>query len=268
MTRQESSTVLVAGRRIHYVAQGQGRALVLVHGLAGWSFSWRHNLGPLSRHFRVYALDLPGCGLSDPGLLTMEEAAQVVAGFVTAMGESRAHLLGTSTGGASAALCALNSPELVEKLVLVAPVNPFSRNHRAAIHLGGTAAGEVILRAAQLAGPWLAGILLRRRLYARPERVSKETVEGYARPLARPSLPAELRRVYRDWQAPPAEAWSRIAQPVLLIWGERDRTVPPGSGRKLAAALKAELEVLPACGHLPYEEEPEIFNKTVTGFLL
>ncbi len=257
--------VQVAGRPVHYVAEGWGPALVLVHGLLGWSFSWRRNIGAFSKHFRVYALDLPGCGLSGPGLLSAGEAAAFIAGFIAAVGETRAHLLGTSLGGLSALRCAAAHPEMVDRLVLVAPVNPFSDYGRGGIRLGRTVAGEILLAAAQLAGPRLAGYLLRRRYYAHPERVTPETIEGYARPLARRGLPSQLRRVFRAWDVALPEPFPRI--PMLLVWGERDRQVPAESGRALARALGARLEVIPGCAHLVYEEEPEAFNRAVLRFL-
>ena len=257
--------VSAGGRRIYYSVEGDGPALVLIHGLLSSSFCWRHNVGPLSRHFRVYALDLPGSGLSGPGLVSMGEAARVVEGFLNAMSLPRAHFLGTSTGGLAALILAAERPEIAGKLVLAAPVNPFSRYGRRAIRLGATRIGLTIFQIAQLAGPALTGFLLRRRLYGRPVRIPAETVAGYARPLARAGLPAELRNFYAHWDIPPLPP--RLSSPVLLLWGEKDRQVPLESGRQMAVALGAPLEVIPGCGHLAFEEDPETFNRIVLDFL-
>ncbi len=263
--------LLVQGRRIHYRVRGSGPALLLVHGFLGYSFSWRRNLEELARYFRVYALDLLGFGYSDRPRdypYTFSAAAEQISEFACGVGESEIFLAGHSMGGAAALLCAARYPNLVRGLLLLAPVNPFGRRSRWLIRLvGAPLLGHLILHAARLVAWPLAGFLLR-RLYGDPTQVDADTVEGYAGPLEGIESVRVLRRMYAAWDVESVRAaLPSVRQPALLLWGDRDRTVSPDSARPLAAALRARLEIIPGCGHLPNEEAPEVVNRLCVEFL-
>jgi pimeloyl-ACP methyl ester carboxylesterase len=237
--------------------EGNGPPLVLMHGLLGSSFCWRHNTGPLARHFRVYTPDLP--------LVSMAEGAGRLAEFMRSAGLSKASFMGASAGGQSVMLLASRHPEMVDRMVLVAPVNLFSQYGRRRIRFGGTRGGQILLRIGQQMGPQLVSFILRRRLYASASRVSAETVSGYARAFKDKDLPAELSRVFKLWETP---AMPPSGHRTLLVWGDKDRMVSLASGRALAKAWNAQLEVIPDCGHLVFEEDPDSFNRKVLGFLI
>src|SRR5215813_13300455 len=102
-------SVDIAGGRMRYLQAGSGRALVLVHGLMGYSFSWRFTLPALAPHATVYAIDDLGAGFSiaPEGMdCTMRAAAERVLQFVDAAGITDFDLLGTSHGGAVAIMAA------------------------------------------------------------------------------------------------------------------------------------------------------------------
>src|SRR6059058_2052954 len=98
----EEKFVDVAGCRVRYLTGGRGPALLLVHGLLAYSFSWRFNLQALAQHATVYAPDLPGMGFSQrvpnpaPGLAP---TAEIILDFMKTLGISSASLLGSSHGG-------------------------------------------------------------------------------------------------------------------------------------------------------------------------
>jgi len=136
------------GGRMRYLKAGSGPALILIHGLMGYSFSWRFTIPALAPHATVYAIDNLGAGLStanDDMDCTVRATAERVLQFADALGIKDFDLLGTSHGGAVAimvaAVCAernvvgLNHLERnhveqndtrLQRLVLVAPVNPWS----------------------------------------------------------------------------------------------------------------------------------------------
>src|ERR1700733_4456924 len=121
------------GARMRYLRAGSGPPLVLLHGLLGYSFSWRFALPVLAQKAMVYALDMPGAGLSDRppnanGSLCAH--AERLLRFLDAMGIASCDLLGTSHGGAVAMMTAALAPERVRSLILVAPVNPWSAHGR------------------------------------------------------------------------------------------------------------------------------------------
>src|SRR5713226_4748715 len=125
----EEHWVTLDGARMRYLCCGSGSALLLVHGLLGYSFSWRFAMPVLARQAMVYAVDMPGAGFSDrPARLdcSLRASAERLLRFLDAVGVGSCDLLGTSHGGAVAMMAAGLAPDRVRCMVLVAPVNPWS----------------------------------------------------------------------------------------------------------------------------------------------
>ncbi len=116
----------VDGARIHYVDEGTGPTLLLVHGLAGQMHNFTHSLlGKLKQDFRVIILDRPGSGYSTRSteqLATIGAQARLISNFCKTLGLERPLVVGHSLGGAIALGLALNHPEQVAGLALLAPV--------------------------------------------------------------------------------------------------------------------------------------------------
>jgi pimeloyl-ACP methyl ester carboxylesterase len=116
----------VAGNRIHYLDKGSGPAIVLVHGLGGQMGNFTYSLlERLTPDFRVILIDRPGAGYSTraPGASARLGAqAETVARFIRILGLDRPLLVGHSLGGAIALAVALNHPECVRGLALIAPL--------------------------------------------------------------------------------------------------------------------------------------------------
>jgi pimeloyl-ACP methyl ester carboxylesterase len=117
--------VTVEGCDIHYVEQGEGPPIVMIHGLGGTLHHMRPLMDVLGGSFRVIALDRPGSGYSTrprsfDGRLS--EQARLVAGFIDALGLERPLLVGHSLGGAVALATALHHPDKVAGLALIAPL--------------------------------------------------------------------------------------------------------------------------------------------------
>src|SRR6266849_3708605 len=105
----EECWVELDGARMRYLRAGSGRALILLHGLLGYSFSWRYTMPDLARYATVYAPDMLGAGFSDrPAGLdhSMAATARRVLRFAEKLGISSFDLLGTSHGGAIAMMAA------------------------------------------------------------------------------------------------------------------------------------------------------------------
>lgn len=255
-------------------------AVVFVHGLLGYSFSWRHNLDFFAQRREVYAVDLLGIGGSDhpePGSadFSLAAVARRLLEFLRSLGSSQIDLVATSHGGAVAMLAASqdrSSPEaLIRRLVLVAPANPFMTNARLRLALFRTRLGRGLLR-----GLWVRSAMLRNvaldRMYADASRITPDTRAGYAVNLDDPRSYEYALEVVRSWRADMRQlqlALPSIASvPVLLLWGADDQVVSPKSGLLLRGHFRdARYIVLPKAGHLPYEEVPEEFNRQVLRFL-
>jgi pimeloyl-ACP methyl ester carboxylesterase len=270
------------GARLRYLRAGSGPPVVLLHGLLGYSFSWRYTIPALAPYATVYAPDMPGSGYSNrpPGLdCSLRAVAQRLLGFVEKLGLSRFDLVGTSHGGAVAMMAAAQSLDStavggtpkIRKLVLVAPVNPYSAHGRWLAPFLGGRVGSALLRFAAPRATFLYGYALR-RLYGDPNRIAPGTLEGYMAPLATPGLFHYGFSVVRSWTQDMRElaailpALSNV--PTLLIWGRDDAAVYATSGAALARHFRnSQLKVLPGVGHLPYEECPGEFNRLLIEFL-
>ncbi|MGA7170810.1 MAG: alpha/beta fold hydrolase, partial [Candidatus Sulfotelmatobacter sp.] len=150
----EECWIEMDGARMRYLRAGSGPALILVHGLLGYSFSWRYTLPALAPYATVYAPDMMGAGFSDrvPGIdYSMRGTAQRLLRFIKQLGISSFDLLGTSHGGAvammAAAECLKEKSKLhLRRLVLVDPVNPYSAHGQKMAPFFGTPAGAVLFR--------------------------------------------------------------------------------------------------------------------------
>ena len=265
--------VTVSGHRVRYLHSGSGPAVVLLHGLLASSFSWRFAIPALAPHFSVYAPDVLGIGFSDrvPGLdCSMRPSAARMIEFLDALRLGEFDLVGTSHGGALAAIMAAEIGKRIRRLVLVAPVNPWSRAGWKRTGLIATGLGGWLFRTTFLRLDGLNGWVLA-RLYADPSRIAPGTLEGYAEPLKIPGSVDYLLGVVRSWHrdVPALEPfYEKIRVPTLLVWGDQDIAVLPSSAAQVQRAIPgSKLVIMPGVGHLPYEESPAEFNRVLLEFL-
>jgi pimeloyl-ACP methyl ester carboxylesterase len=270
------------GARLRYLRAGSGPGVVLLHGLLGYSFSWRYTMPALAASMTVYAPDLLGAGFSDrPSGIdhSMRATALRVLKFVENLGLQSFDLVGTSRGGAvamaAAAEClkAGGSRPRLRRLVLVCPVNPYSANGRWMAPFFGTRVGAKLFRSAisisRMAQffPYWHG-----RLYADRRKIPPGSLEGYVAPLAIPGLFEHALSIVRNWTPDLRELEALLPQlasiPTLLMSGDRDPAVSSSSMKSLALHFEnVQTAVFPGVGHLPYEECPGEFNRVLIEFL-
>ena len=226
----------------------------------------------------VIAFDRPGFGLTErpmrgewrgPTPYSPQAQADGTIALLEELGVERAVLIGHSAGGATATLTALRHPERVTALVLVAPAI-----HR---HVGPPRWARFLLRTPQARrlGIFVARSLLARgeriidRAWHDPARVTPQIVAGYMGPFRTQNWDRAL------WEftlaAEPLGLPARLDEidvPTLVITGDDDRIVPTAHSVHLATEVRdAKLVVIPACGHVPQEECPQVFLKAVKEFL-
>jgi len=260
--------------RVRYLFAGTGPPLVLIHGLLAYSFSWRFNIPALAEHFTVYAPDLLGTGFSDRphGLeYDLSSTAARVRQFLQQLGITSCGVVGTSQGGAVAMMLAALNPGLVNRMVLSAPVNPWSKHGRLITRVLGLAVAGRLFRVAFPRARFTHPYVLR-RLYGDLTRIPADSLAGYSAPFELPNGLDYGLSVVRTWRKDLAQLEASLPKiahiPTLLIWGSLDRAVLPESGPILREYLpNAELLVFEGAGHLPYEEIPERFNREVLDFL-
>jgi pimeloyl-ACP methyl ester carboxylesterase len=264
--------VTARGVRMRVVETGTGAPLLLIHDLLTSHVEFEPIVFPLGNSLRVLAPDLPGFGESEKPSSTryaygVDTFAEAMVDLVAALELGRIVALGHGLGGAIAITLAAEHPELVEKLVLVAPLAyPFRPDI-----------------ASRLATVPVVGSLLMKQLYGRRgfRRYYRESVfspgfdvpleridrdyDAFNSPAARESAYATVRAI-RDTRSVVARI-PRVLAPTLIIWGDADRITPPSTGQRLAREIQgARLKVLPA-GHAPHREAPADFVRTVTEFL-
>lgn len=269
----------IAGARMRYLRTGSGPALLLLHGLLAYSFSWRFTMPALAPYATVYAPDMLGAGFSDraPGIdYSMPATAGRVLQFAEKLGLSSFDLLGTSHGGAvammAAAKCLQPQARLrIRRLILVAPVNPYSAHGRRLAPFFATVPGAAVFRSVIAGMPSLYPYW-HRRLYADRRHIPAGSLEGYTAPLAVPGLFEHALRIVRTWTRDLRELETILPKlaplPILLIWGRQDPAVYASSAAPLARHFPGSRTVIfDRIGHLPYEECPEDFNRALIEFL-
>ncbi|HEX9097263.1 MAG TPA: alpha/beta fold hydrolase [Candidatus Dormibacteraeota bacterium] len=283
----QSKTVTIDGINLHYLSGGSGPPLVLVHGLgSSAAVEFYYNLEPLAAYHRVLAIDLPGFGRSDKPALayTIELFVRAVSDLMASEGVERAAVMGVSMGGRVALGLALETPEKVERLVLVDALGIGAPRRVLAYSILLTRGlGELTLRGTARALRQMNPVVIRRFwgwYLKRPNRVntiwSDERIANHGNLLARPEYRAAylsaLRsiagmRELRDGVGV-EDRLADLRMPTLLIWGGHDHIFPVNHAQAARDRIpNGRLEIFDDSGHTPQMEEPERFNRLVLDFL-
>lgn len=265
--------VEVQGHKMRYLTAGHGPAVLFIHGLMGYSFSWSENLAELARHFTVYAPDLFNAGRSDrmeqDG--TLETAARSVIAFMDAMGIDSVSLVGSSHGGTLAMLAAVLASDRIERVVAVAPASTWSEKDRWQARVFSTWWGGIAGYCVPYVPLLVHGYFVS-RMYADRSRILPGTIAGYNAPLKVPGTVRYLLHVMRCWAQDFAGLEERLKvlddSKVVFVWGEQDRVVALDCRPEVARNHpRAKWVVISNAGHLPYEELPAEFNQTMLDCL-
>lgn len=262
------------GLKIRFRQTGFGPALVLVHGLLGYSFSWRRVIPKIAEHREVFVPDMPGAGFSECRAdldCRLLGAARRLLAFLDSAGIVTCDLVGSSYGGSTAVMLAGLIPSRIRSLALVSPANPWSGIGRKRLALlRWTAIARVFPKVARASGPLHKYFV--RRMWGDPSSVTAETLAGYIRPLLRPGVFEHAVKIVRTWHADMSQLEVTLPKiagiPTLLVWGDRDRVVDLTSAEPMAEHLpESRIAIIHGAGHLPYEECPEEFCQVLQDFL-
>src|SRR6185437_7923469 len=265
--------VEIEGLRMRFQRSGNGPALVLVHGLLGYSFSWRFILPRLDGR-EVFAVDMLGSGLSDCSQkldTRLRAAADRLRRFLDAVEIERCDLVGSSYGGATALMLAAIYPERLRTLTLVSPANPWSKIGTKRLSALKLALISGIFPSMARGFSPLDGYFIG-RMYGNPRRLSQETINGYQRALNRPGVFEHAVKIAQTWRPDMNELKNAMDNlpdlPTLIVWGEKDHVVDIVSAQILASKIKrSQVVILPGLGHIPYEEGPDAFLAPLQHFL-
>jgi pimeloyl-ACP methyl ester carboxylesterase len=257
--------VAIEGHRIHYVMQGSGPDLVLIHGASGNLRDFTFGLADhLSKTYRVIAVDRPGMGYSDPiPDMTLAGQARAIKAALATLGVSRPILLGQSYGGSVALAWALDGGP--RALVLVsAPSLPWPGRLDIWYRLTSTALGRaVVVPLAAAFVPQSYVIAATKAVFA-PDPVPEDYDGWIGTPLTlrRQTLAANVAQVnaLRAELVTMEPRYWTLALPVELVHGDADTIVPLAIHSLPVSALlpNATLTVIPGAGHMPHHGHPEM----------
>ncbi|PZR88826.1 MAG: hypothetical protein DLM68_06890 [Hyphomicrobiales bacterium] len=260
---------------LNFESSGSGRPLLALHGYGASLFSWRH-LPPALPDRRVIRIDFPGHGRSPPRLddrYRLADHARAVLEFIESQGLQEFDLVGHSIGGGVALMIAVDFMErrrnsirsltLVDSLALAQRI-PWLLQPAFSPRLGPFVMS--------LLPPRLIVRAVLRFAFYDGRRITEEMVRTYAKNLesgegrhvsletARQMIPGDVVGMI--------EKYRQLTLPALLIWGRRDRIVPPAIGIELNALIQgSKLILIDDCGHIPQEERPEITLRAIAEFL-
>lgn len=266
------NTVKLGGVVYHYVEQGGGEPLLLLHGFTGSNASWEPVAPRLAKRYRVIAVDLLGHGASDApaeaGRYAMERVDGDIAALLDHLGVAQAHLAGYSMGGRLALFLALSRPQRWRSLILESS----SPGLASAAERAARAAQDEALAAFIEAQGMEAFVSRWERL---PLFASQQALPEEARARQRQrrlgnrpaGLAGSLRGMGTGVQPPLWQRLGELTLPALLLAGERDAKFV-ALAREMAGAMpQATLHIVPEAGHTIHLERPEAWLRLVLSWL-
>ena len=251
----------VFGFKLHYREAGDGRAVILLHGLGGDGSRWGRTMSFMADDFHMIALDQIGFGESNKPLANYnhELLAEFLAEFMNTIGVSKASLVGHSMGAWVAMYVAVHHPDMVDRLILVdggSLTNPPRSSKLIRMQNGTTLA---------------ATREYFELMFYDKSRVTDQIVrDNYIRRLRVAYTIDKMQESRAKGIALMSEEQARgIAVPTLILWGKHDELLKPSDAAMLDRAIRdSRLVLIDECGHIPQVEQPQEFNRLVREFLL
>lgn len=265
------------GDTVAYHDVGDGPAVLLIHGMAGSSGTWRELIPRLSRHYRVIAPDLLGHGESDKprGDYSLGAFAVLLRDLLDQLGIGRTTVIGQSLGGGIAMQFAYQHRDYCERVVLIGSggLGPdLSWTLRMLSAPGAElvlpiVTPQPVLNAGNAVKGWLSSVGIKSPRAA--EMWSAYT--SLSDPSTRHAFLRTLRSVV-DYRGQAVSALNRLyltaELPALLIWGDADAIIPVAHGQAAHEALPgSRLEILPGIGHFPHVESPDEVTAIIDEFI-
>jgi pimeloyl-ACP methyl ester carboxylesterase len=274
----EEWQITLHGRRVIYRIAGSGPPVVLIHGMLNSSSHWQSVAMELARDHTVIAPDLIGHGDSAAprGDYSLGAHAASIRDLLAAIGIDRANIVGHSLGGGVAMQFFYQFPQRVERLVLISSgglgreVSPMLRT---AALPGVSALLSLTIQPRVLSALAGGGRRLRERALA--GGVYLQAIARALRPLenadARQAFLTTLRSVI-DVRGQRVSATDRLylleSMPTMIVWGERDNTIPLVHGRRAHEAIPHSFfRTLPDAAHFPHLEDPGGLSRLLREFI-
>lgn len=281
--RWEHNFINTNGIRLHYVARGTGKLILMLHGFPEFWYSWRHQIDEFSPDYHTVALDLRGYNDSDkPDRVAdyrMSELIADIKGVISGLGYKDCILLAHDWGGAIAWNFAYAYPEMVEKLIVLNFPHP-------AKFAEGLQTPQQLLKSWYVFAfqiPWLPEFVFQLNNYQAIAEAflgmaidktafSQEDLNAYKEAAAKPGALTAMINYYRcifpSLFQGDRRSWEVLDVPTLTIWGEKDTAF----SKELTYGTEAyvrdwQIKYIPNCSHWVQQEQPAVVNMYIKEFL-
>jgi pimeloyl-ACP methyl ester carboxylesterase len=267
--------------KLHYVTQGDGPLMLMLHGFPEFWYSWRHQIPVFAQNYKVVALDLRGYNESEKpkvqSAYVMDEFVQDVEGVIRGLGYDSCILVGHDWGGAIAWNFAYSHPDMVEKLIVLNLPHP-------AKFAQGLTTPQQLLRSYYIFVfqlPGLPEFFLQASDYQVIVKVIQGTafnknafttadLEAYKDAASKRGAITAMLNYYRNifQQRILNTQWRILETPTLMIWGEQDTAL----GKELTDGTEEyvrnlQIKYIPNSGHWVQQEQPELVTQYMQEFL-
>ncbi len=268
--------LVIDGVEVYYRDQGNGPALLLIHGSQSTMRTWDALAANLSERYRVIRYDVPPNGLSGPvppSVVGRLRPSDIPARLLAHLGVRSATAVGVSSGGTTAIFLAAEHPQLVERLVVsCAPGDP--------VDMSVLRKSDALLAAEQAHGDYMDYSRTKPREFwrtyvdfysAEPGRIPDAIVQqmyDFTRREPEPRLTA-LTGLVAD-QPKAIAARNAVRQPVLLLWGAADPLLPPAAAQALARHFinaSVSIVMIPDASHYPPMEIPDRYASILDAYI-
>ncbi|EXC35511.1 hypothetical protein L484_026818 [Morus notabilis] len=275
------------GHKIHYVVQGEGSPVVLIHGFGASAFHWRYNIPELAKRHKVYAIDLLGFGWSDKAIIEYDAMVwrDQVVDFLKEIVKEPAVLVGNSLGGFTALVSAIGLPEQVVGVALLNSAGQFGDPNNKTSKPDESTLQKVLLKPLEEVFRRLVlGFLfwqskqpariesVLKSVYINTSNVDDYLVESITIPAADPNAGEVYYRLMSRFMLNQTQytldsVLSKMSCPLLLLWGDLDPWVGPAKAKRIKEFYPNTSLVNFQAGHCPHDEVPELVNKALLDWL-
>ncbi|NJL78920.1 MAG: alpha/beta hydrolase [Richelia sp. RM2_1_2] len=273
--------IVTNGVNLHYVTQGSGPLMLMLHGFPEFWYSWRHQIPEFAANFKVVAPDLRGYNDSEKpasqSAYVMNELVRDVEGIIRGLGYEKCVLVAHDWGGAIAWNFAYDYPEMVERLVIMncPHLAKFSEGLRTPQQLLRSwymfffqlpLIPELFLQAQdyQFIENAFKGMAINKSAF------SKEDIDAYKDAAAKRGALRAMINYYRNILSSAMfnRNWSILEVPTLMVWGEEDTAL----GKELTYGTETyvkdfQIKYIPNCSHWVQQEQPQLVNQYMREFL-
>lgn len=268
------------GIKLHYVTQGEGPLMLMLHGFPEFWYSWRHQIPEFATDYKVVALDLRGYNDSEKpqaqSAYVMSEFIKDIKGVIEGLGYDSCVLVAHDWGGAIAWQFAHTHPEMLEKLIVMNIPHP-------AKFFQGLSTLQQLRRSwyifffqlPVLPELWLQAFDYQKigdiftNMAIDKNAFTPEDIKAYKDAAAKRGALTAMLNYYRNILGKrQQQKWSLLNVPTLMIWGEEDTAL----GKELTYGTSelvrnCQIKYIPNCSHWVQQEQPELVNQYMQEFL-